>query len=241
MAMAQPKITTAKTQPKDKNAVVEHRDDVYVLVIGFEVNNPVYRETPIEFGVTKKVHYVLEDPGHTFMYLTKNLKVTFFYSLGPHAGASTAERALGKGTPEYPIPGLTRLYRLIITESQYEKMLAKGKEYRADVLAGKRYYNIFKNFTCARSARDIIEAGWPAVPAGGSPIGTPIPTREDYVNPYAFYEAINGKFPTAEIKLGENEEEWSRIMRFSNDKPGILPDPSLYPASWKVVKKKNEN
>ncbi len=238
--MAQPKTTTAKTQPKEMNAVVEHRDDVYVLVIGFEVNNPVYRETPIEFGVTKKVHYVLEDPGHTFMYLTKNLKVTFFFSLGPHVGASTAERMMGKGTPEYKIPGLTRLYRLIITESQYEKMFAKGKEYRNDVLAGKRYYNIFKNFTCARSARDIIAAGWPGVPAGASPIGTPIPTKEDYVNPYAFYEAIHNKFPNGEVVLPENRGKWQELMSNSNDYPGTEPDPSLYPASWPMKKTTDE-
>ncbi|MEO9386475.1 hypothetical protein [Chromobacterium phragmitis] len=241
--MAQPKQTTATTKPKDKNATAEHKEDVYVLVIGFEVNNPqVYRDVDVGKGVKRKVHHVLEDPGHTFMYLTKNLKITFFYSLGPQPGASTMQRAYGKGTPEYGIPGKTRLYRLIINESQYEKMLAKGKAYRADVLAGDRNYNILLNFTCARSARDIIAVGWPGVPKGESLVGKSATlSLDEVVNPYAFYEDIHNKYSNSEIQLGENEEEWSGIMKFSNINPGIRPDPSLNPSSWKVTKKKHEN
>ena len=228
-----PKTTTAETKPKDKNAVAKHQEDIYVLVIGFEVNNPqVYREADVGKKTKEKVHYVMEDPGHTFMYLTKNLKITYFYSLGPHVGASTRERAYGQGTPEYHIPGETRLYRLIITEAQYEQMLAKGKEYRADVLAGKRYYNIFQNFTCARSARDIIATGWPGIPKGSSPVGNSIAAKDDVVNPYALYEDIHNKYSQSEITLPPDEEKWKKIMSEGNIKPGTIPDPTINPSAW---------
>lgn len=229
--MAQPKTTTAKTEPKDKNAVVEHREDIFHLIIGFEVNDPhAYREVYVAPDGMRKVHYVLEDPGHTFIYLTKNLKVTFFYSLGP-AYNNPLQRAYGQGSPEYKIPGDTRLFRFNIGEDQYEKMLAKGKEYRADVLAGARYYNIFQNFTCARSARDIIAAGWPGVPRGSSFIGKGV-VMEDVVNPYAFYEAIHDKYSQGEIRLSQNKTEWRNLMRDGNAFPGKKPDPTLNPAGW---------
>ncbi|WP_145963959.1 hypothetical protein [Chromobacterium phragmitis] len=233
--MAQPKQTTATTKPKDKNATAEHKEDVYVLVIGFEVNNPqVYRDVDVGKGVKRKVHHVLEDPGHTFMYLTKNLKITFFYSLGPQPGASTMQRAYGKGTPEYHIPGKTRLYRLIINESQYEKMLAKGKAYRADVLAGDRNYNILLNFTCARSARDIIAVGWSGVPKGESLVGKSATLSfDEVVNPYAFYEDIHNKYPDDEITLEPDEAQWQKIMADGNNPSKETPDPTLNPSSFK--------
>ncbi|MEN3029288.1 hypothetical protein [Chromobacterium amazonense] len=232
MAMAQPKTTTAKTQPKEKNAVVEHRDDVYVLVIGFEVNSPqVYRETDMGDGTKRKVHYVLEDPGHTFMYLTKNLKITFFYSLGP-AHHDPVRRAYGPGTADFHIPGATRLYRFVLTEAQYEKMLAKGKEYRADVAAGTRYYNVFQNFTCARSARDIIAVGWPSVPKGESVVGNSQIAKDMVVNPYAFYEDIHNKYGNSEIQLGENESKWQKIMNKVVQSPGKVTDPTMEKGKW---------
>ncbi|MEJ8676839.1 hypothetical protein [Chromobacterium amazonense] len=240
MAMAQPKTTTAKTQPKEKNAVVEHRDDVYVLVIGFEVNNPqVYRETDMGDGTKRKVHYVLEDPGHTFMYLTKNLKITFFYSLGP-AYHDPVRRAYGPGTADFHIPGATRLYRFVLTEAQYEKMLAKGKEYRADVAAGTRYYNVFQNFTCARSARDIIAVGWPSVPKGESVVGNSQIAKDMVVNPYAFYEDIHNKYGSSEIELGDNERKWKIIMETVYDSPGTYPDPTMNKSSWLFEEKKED-
>lgn len=230
--MSQKPTTTATTRPIEKNAVAIHHEDIFNLVIGFEVNNPhAYREAYVVPNGKRKVHYVLEDPGHTFMYLTKNFKITFFYSLGPHAGASTQERAYGQGTPEYPIPGTTRLFRFNLNESQYEKMHAKGKEYRADVLAGKRYYNIFQNFTCARSARDIITAGWPSVPKGTSFVGKGV-VMEDVVNPYAFYEDIHNGYPNSEIQLSSNKAEWKNIMHSSNTTPGKTADPTLAPSAW---------
>lgn len=229
--MAELKTTTAKTQAKDKNAVAEHREDVFHLVIGFEVNDPhAYREVYVAPDGMRKVHYVLEDPGHTFMYLTKNLKITFFYSLGPLYHDAT-RRAYGTGTPEYHIPGRTRLFRFNLKESQYEKMLAKGKEYRADVLAGKRYYNIFHNFTCARSARDIIAAGWPSVPEGTSFIGKVI-VMDDVVNPYAFYEDIHKKYADSEIVLEPYERVWQRIMADGNNPSKETPDPTLSPSTF---------
>ncbi|WP_146042086.1 hypothetical protein [Chromobacterium sinusclupearum] len=229
--MAEAKQTTAKTKPKDQNAVAEHQEDFFNLIIGFEVNDPnAYREVYVAPNGMRKVHYVLEDPGHTFMYLTKNGKITFFYSLGPHPGASTRERAYGLGTPEYKIPGATRLFRFNISKAQHDQMLSKGKEYRADVLAGKRYYNIFHNFTCARSARDIITAGWPNVPRGGSFIGKGV-VMEDVVNPYAFYDDISTKYKGSEIQLAAKEKKWQRIM--SNSNTGKAEDdPTLNPSTW---------
>ncbi|GGX85360.1 hypothetical protein [Vogesella alkaliphila] len=231
--MAELKKTTAKTQSKDKKAVAVHQEDIFNLIIGFEVNNPhVYREAFVVPNGRRKVHYVLEDPGHTFMYLTKNGKISFFYSLGPHVGASTVERAYGYGTPEYKIPGETRLFRFNISEVQHEQMRAKGKEYRNDVLAQRRYYNIFQNFTCARSARDIIAVGWPGVPKGSSFIGGKGIVMEEVVNPYAFYEDIHTKYPKGEVVLSHSEDKWKGIMANSNKSPGTIPDPTLIPGSW---------
>ena len=229
--MTEQKQTTAVTKPKEQNAVAEHQEDFYNLVIGFEVNEPsAYREVYVAPDGMRKVHYVLIDPGHTFMYLTKNGKITFFYSLGPHPGASSRERAYGLGTPEYRIPGATRLFRFNINETQHNQMLAKGKAYRADVLAGTRYYNIFHNFTCARSARDIIATGWPNVPPGESFIGKGV-VMEGVVNPYAFYDDMSTKYKNSEIQLAAKEKKWKRIMANSN--AGKLePDPTLNPSTW---------
>lgn len=230
--MNEPKTTTAKTKPKDKNAVTEHREDVFNLVIGFEVNDPhAYREALVVPNGRRKVHFVMEDPGHTFMYLTKNRKISFFYSLGPHDGASDQERAYGYGTPEYKIPGATHLFRFNLSEAQHDQMLAKGKEYRADVLAQRRYYNILKNFTCARSARDIIAAGWTGVPKGSSFVGVPGIVLEDVVNPYAFYNDIHTKYPKGEVQLSAKGSKWRQLMLDGNS--GKLPaDPTLNPSTW---------
>lgn len=229
--MADPKTTTANTQPKDENAMAIHREDLFHLVIGFEVNDPhAYREVHVFPDGMRKVHFVLEDPGHTFMYLTKNRNITFFYSLGPLYNDAT-RRAYGTGTPEYHITGRTRLFRFNLKESQYEKMLAKGKEYRADVLSGERYYNIFHNFTCARSARDIIAAGWPSVPAGTSFIGKGI-VMDDVVNPYAFYEDIHKRYAAGEIVIEPDEDEWQRIMAEGNKPSKQTPDPTLNPSTF---------
>ncbi|MBP4052021.1 hypothetical protein J9978_21320 [Chromobacterium violaceum] len=239
--MAESKQTTAQTKPKDLNATQDHLEDVYNLIIGFEVNTPsAYREVYVIPNGKRKVHYVLEDPGHTFMYLTKNGKITFFYSLGPRPGASTRERAYGQGTPEYKIPGETRLFRFNISEAQHNAMLAKGKAYRADVLAGERYYNIFHNFTCARSARDIIVAGWPNVPKGESFVGKGV-VMDEVVNPYAFYEDIHNKYPQGEIKLGENRDQWKVLMEKGNNAPGTKDDPTRNPSSWQVKRTAHEN
>ncbi|MCD5327358.1 hypothetical protein ACFFU8_12375 [Chromobacterium piscinae] len=232
--MAESKPTTAQTKPKDLNAVQDHTEDVYNLIIGFEVNTPsAYREVYVVPDGKRKVHYVLEDPGHTFMYLTKNGKITFFYSLGPHIGASTRERAYGQGTPEYKIPGDTRLFRFTISETQHNSMLKKGRDYRADVLKGERYYNIFHNFTCARSARDIIATGWPSVPKGESFIGKGV-VMDEVVNPYAFYEDIHNKYPQGEIRLKADGDEWAILMDKGNSAPGTKDDPTRDPASWGV-------
>ena len=74
---------------------------------------------------------------------------------------------------DYDIPEVTRLFRLNINKSQFDKMHGKIMEYRRKINAGQVKYNASpsENFTCAKTARDVLAAGWTGAPSGAARAG----------------------------------------------------------------------
>ena len=199
------KVSKGKAQRTELNSVTEHVEDSYALVIGFEVDEPEKNYRPLRNYLTGKIekyHYVVDEPGHTFIYLSKNMKISHFFSLGPLASqngnnGSNLERMYGKGTPDYWIPGETKLFRFALTKEEYEALGKNITEERKQVFSGKKYYKVIGNYTCAATARDIIAPVWPGIPNGESYVvlkgdrqGSEFGGGVRVVNPYALYEDL---------------------------------------------------
>ena len=139
---------------------------------------------------------------------------------------SNLERMYGKGTPDYWIPGETRIFRFYLNESEYEILANKIDERRKLIENGDEYYRVIDNHTCASAAHDIIKTVWKDIPAGksriiyGDKIGLEFSPPLDVVNPYAFYHDLveaGFKFRV----LGANKDLWYPVM--DTDDPKIDP------------------
>ena len=137
-----------------------------------------------------------------------NPQATLGYELG-----NTLQRAYGKGTPDYHIPEATKLFKLVIREEQYNELYQKMEIMREEVKNGKRYYNIFNNFTCASAVREILGDTIPNLPQGRSAV---LVGSIHAINPYAFYEDmekfVQGKLVSRKYELGENEKLWNVFL-----------------------------
>lgn len=228
-----PSNNRGKTQATSLKSNTTITYDVYHLIVGFEVNKPeVYRTVKNIVGIQWKAHFVLENAGHTFMYLTKNKKITIFFSLGPKH-SNDLQRAYGEGVADYHITEKVRLFRFTINQDAYNRMFKKAKQYRTDVATGESYYNILKNHTCAAASREIIKEGWSSVPLGKSYVSLSMTDNVAVgmpfvVNPYAFYEDMLNEHGNALCKLPvpANEKFWGNIM-IKVSKGENVDDPSL--------------
>lgn len=222
------KVTTGRAQRKELRSSTVHIEDDFALVIGFEVEGfeQYFRTLKTFWNNTFNVHYVLDNPGHTFMYLSKNNRVTHFFSLGPEASnhgneGTTKERMHGKGTPDYWISDETRLFRFYLNESEYEILANKIDERRKLIENGDEYYRVIDNHTCASAVHDIIKTVWKDIPAGESRIAYGDKTGLEFsppinvVNPYAFYhDLVEAGFKFRVLKPTENPEDniWDSII-----------------------------
>ncbi|MFZ7231140.1 hypothetical protein ACLSZN_10450 [Avibacterium avium] len=281
--MTTPIITKSKTQPIENNSYTIHAEDAYFLVLGFEINkspltNPdfeeemkqnqeednkpqrsAYKKSSIEDDVVGDIgqeipfHNALTDPGHTFMYLVKNLNATIFLSVGPLVNDAerldeyrkahqlpdeeqinqilakqpiaqsgykighNISRAYGRGTSDYRIPEKTFLFKLKITEKQYEAIYKNVERIKKEIEQGERYYNIFDNHTCAKVVRDdAIGNILPDLPWGRS---AEVSGLIQAINPYAFYEQmLEYKKKVRFIRefvidmADKTEDEWSNFI-----------------------------
>lgn len=220
------KVSKGKTQRTELNSVTEHIEDSYALVIGFEVDEPEKTYQPIREVLTGKIekyHYVVDEPGHTFIYLSKNMKITHFFSLGPLASQDGSEggdlkRIYGRGTPDYWIPGETKLFRFALTKEEYEMLGKNIMIEREQVLSSEKNYKVIGNYTCAATARDIIVSVWPTMPKGESDVvlmgdrqGLELTGGVRVVNPYALYDDLV-KWGGVYRVIPPRRKMWEKIM-----------------------------
>lgn len=182
------------------------RPSKYILTVGFEVNYPN--------AYINGVQDLSVDYGHAFFYITKDNKVTVFFSFGPDGLATP-----GKLTDEYsgPRPGNTSysigeisvLYRLTITENQAVNVKKAADAFTQKINSGIEHYNASMNDTCAETARDILDEGGVSTPDGSGPIkgiGIDwITTNVSFVNPYKWNEGFSNKYGVGINYYGESD------------------------------------
>lgn len=133
--------------------------------------------------------------------------------LGQTIGHQTG-RAYGRGTSDYHIPEKSFLFKLKISEQQYNELYRNVEKVKADIETGEKYYNIFDNHTCAKVVRyDAIGRTIPDLPWGRS-----LETLSTIyaINPYAFYDQMTEyKKKTKyimEFVIGKDEKDWNNFI-----------------------------
>lgn len=211
------------------------RPSKYILTVGFEVNFP-------ETAYINGVQDLSVDYGHAFFYITKDNKVTVFFSFGPIGFATPgkitdAHTGPRLGTTSYPITEISTLYRFTISEKQADDVKKAADAFTQKVNSGKELYNGSMNDTCAETARDMLKEGGVSTPNGSGPIkglGIDwITTHVNFVNPYKWNEGFSNKygktgieyygekgFKNLSLKKGKNvglKDKW--ILRPNDDDP----------------------
>jgi hypothetical protein len=198
-------IGRSVTTPTDNKNRKEVNIDVYYVVVGFEVNNPV--------AFKNAIHDLEVDYGHAFFFLVKNGIVEKVFSFGPTAtgkvgwfdlGSSTGSSnkfntgAILKdgfknarvGTPDYAIQEQVRAFKLMLTAAQGIFLAQQIDKARQDIVSGKNKYTAYINDTCAETARDLLSAAGIRTPSGSGAIkhsgvfNSPIAYA---VNPYMWH------------------------------------------------------
>jgi hypothetical protein len=188
------KWRVAKTDAK--HPTTEHNVDVYIVTVGFEVNKPAaftcQTASLIDRAIGVGKEYCTQnldvDYGHAFFYVTKNSKITAFFSFGPDGAGKMGVAALRrKGTSDYLVTEATKLFRLLITKGSYDLILQETAKIREEIRTGKQKYNASVNDTCAETARDILKKGITNLPKGTSGVSKSGITVVDAINPYMWY------------------------------------------------------
>ena len=131
---------------------------IYV-VVGFGVNNPA----AFQGGVA----YLTVDPGHAFLYTVRNNKVTRFFSFGPRVHGEFLNTP---GTPDYGMDYPTRLFKVLVSAEQMNKVESTVDVYRKQIIDGSMPYRGFTNDTCAETVRQILTESGVNTPNGTGPV-----------------------------------------------------------------------
>ncbi|MBN6077703.1 hypothetical protein HYE59_09205 [Aggregatibacter actinomycetemcomitans] len=138
-----------------------------------------------------------------------NPAAQFGYELGGQLG-----RMHGRDTPDYRITERTFLFRILISETYYNRLYARVEKVRSEVLSGKENYSIFDNNTCAKAVRfDAIGDVLPGLPWGRS---AAVLHQIQAINPYAFYDQMK-EFKKVhkhmlEYEIKDNEKAWDDFI-----------------------------
>lgn len=204
------------------------------IIVGFEIDEDSYKElynlqtiylpnsaTPSIIAVKdRSLNFLVDDVGHAFFYIVKNNLVQQFFSFGPVKPKSIFRQ----GTPDYHLRDKTHLFRIPISYPQYISIMDYTNIARERIISGDKYYNIFNNYTCASSTKEILDKIIPKkIPYGRGHIAVYyIDIPFDAIHPYAWYNSfIESQWKNTEKTLPENEELWEYIMNQckKNDKP----------------------
>lgn len=213
------KIGSSATSPVSNTQRKEVFADTYYLVVGFEVNNPnAYKD---------RVHVLDEDYGHAFFYTTKNAAVTQFFSFGPAGAGKVGWFNSGvrkdsapikdgyadsrPGTPDYEISEDIRIFKIDITASQAEGVIAETNKVRQAIISGKQQYTAWVNDTCAETAKEILDDAGIKTPAGSGPISKNGLKLAYAVNPYRWHENFV-KAGMREVRIERGALPKERIM-----------------------------
>ncbi|MCW9718661.1 hypothetical protein [Avibacterium sp. 21-599] len=204
--MPTPIITKTKTQPIENNSYTIHAEDAYFLVLGFEVNKSpltnlnfeeemnknegddnqpqqsAYQRIPLEddwgdIEIDMPVHQVLTDPGHAFMYLTKNLNATIFLSVGPLA--NDAER-LAEYRKKHQLPNQEQINQMLDPYPAAQVGYELGKDFNRAYGIATADYRISEKVTLFQLK--ITEAQYEAIYKNVVRIRNVIEQREQYYN-----------------------------------------------------------
>ena len=209
---------TSKTHPTENKVYWQHS-----IVVGFEVNNPkafkcVKKEIANDsfggaYGVMVDVctQDLLIDPGHAFCYLVEGDKVTNFLSFGP-AGGDFKAAIGGQGTPNYPIPQKTKLFRIIISQSIYVALMKDISAMRQKITDGTEPYRGLSNDTCAETVRQVLAKHISKLPIGHSNVSLNILTPVHAVTPYGWHDNFK-KAKYTEYEIDADGDLWRDIMK----------------------------
>lgn len=211
------------------------------VVVGFEVNDPAAFTEDKVFFSKHWVHHLNIDYGHGFFYVVDdhNGKVVKFFSFGPaglgkvgwfNSGKTTAAPIKNgaadsrQGTPDYHISEATKLFRIMLTKDQYEKLIQETDKERERIISGKQQYTAWVNDTCAEAARDVLTAAGIVTPSGTGWINMP-PAWVYAVTPYKWHYNFK-EAGYKEASLGAIEDKWSKLMNALTNNVMTKPDPA---------------
>ena len=191
--------------------------NTYHVIVGFEVKlEQVFIPDLVFFPgggtiIEDTLNFGVEDVGHTFFYIVKNNVIQQFFSFGP----IVPNTAYGKGTPNYHLPDETRLFKIPISSFNYDEIMRYTQEAREAIISGDDYYNIFNNYTCASSTKEILDKVIPEkLPNGrGAVAALNVRLPANVTHPYAWYLGFfNSEWRKTEKVLPADEKGWKHIM-----------------------------
>jgi hypothetical protein len=225
-------VTTSKDHPTTTVPYTQHS-----VVVGFEVNQPkafkcvkIKNEIPSYDGFGSASRFMSDDcthdlnidTGHAFFYLVKNDKVTKFFSFGPADPEGAKLLARNPGSPDFGIGEETKLFRIPLSEKQYDALMKDTEAVRQKISSKDIFYTPLINDTCAEEARDILKAHIPNLPEGSSKIEYADTKVAIAVNPYMWHKnfkeatlIMNGKkVPKyTELTHKADGELWGDIIK----------------------------
>lgn len=226
---------TAQTERKEVKILLPY------VVVGFEVNNPnghafdnLVQNLDMGSG---------GDYGHAFFYLVEDGKIVRLFSFGPNGemgkvgwlGLGNKHPASRTGavvkdgfkderpsTANYQISEATRLFRVDVTKEQVDKLKAETDELVKDIKKGYEPYTVWRNDTCAETARDLLLKADIKTPEGAGKIKAPTLGEIWFtmVNPYMWHHNFK-KAGYQEVVQKPMEEDWKKAQAAQ------IPDPVL--------------
>lgn len=233
--------TTPTTQTERKEVKIS----LPYVVVGFEVNNPkghafdnLVQNLDVDNG---------GDYGHAFFYLVENGKIVRLFSFGPNGelgkvgwldlgnkypatrnGAKIKDGYKDErpSTGNYQISEATRLFRIDVTKAQVDKLKAATDKLVNDINKGYEPYTVWRNDTCAETARDLLLKADIKTPEGAGKIKAPTLGEIWFtmVNPYMWHHNFK-QAGYQEVKQEPIKYKWESAQAEQ------MPDPAL--TQWK--------
>lgn len=200
------------------------------------------------FNYKQWVHHLDVDYGHAFFYVVDDRKgkVVKFFSFGPNGigkvgwfncGSPTAAPIKDgyadsrPGTPDYPITETTKLFRILLTQSQFSNLIIETDKERNKILSGKQKYTAWINDTCAETAMHVLTSSGVGPPLGTGWINMP-PAWVYAVSPYKWhYNFVMSRYQ--EVTLKADHLYWRYLMKKVSLGHFVDSDPAAQ--EWKTI------
>jgi hypothetical protein len=169
-------ITSPSEDKKRKEVQLQ---DIYYIVIGFEVNKPAFADETLDLSV---------DYGHAFFYLGRNNTIQLSFSFGPdgigkigwfdkgghresnvyNIGALIKDGAADArpGTADYGMDEAISAFKIPISAKQANDLTINTNDMRKKIRDRKQKFTAWVNDTCAETARDILNESGIETPSG---------------------------------------------------------------------------